>query len=33
MQKLAVEGIVVRGDVGAVEALYEPACKREIDLT
>jgi hypothetical protein len=33
MRKLAVEGIVVRDDVGAVEARYEPACKKEIGPT
>jgi len=33
MKWLAVEEIMVQGDVGAVEVLYEPACKREIGLT
>jgi len=33
MKTLAAEGIVVRGGVGADEALYEPACKKGIDLT
>jgi len=33
MMKLAVEEIAVRDGVGAVEAQYEPACKREINLT